>query len=159
MELRGPYRYQIAVRGDSYAVTNELGGATFLVPVRGPGPKLYTFSTAGRLVYVGKTVRSMRARMRLGFKAKGAHGYYGYDWRHALARTDLHIWCLGETAKDTEALSLECIEAEVAFLCRSVYGQWPLYQTEIHFHESTQEHRDLARRVFALFVPQQHARD
>jgi hypothetical protein len=155
MELRGPYRYRVAVRCGGYDVTNEIGGATFLAPVTQPGPKLYTFSVDGRLIYIGQTTQDMATRMRLGFRAEGAHGYYGYGWRRALAKADLHVWCLDQIAEQKECPSLECIEAEVVLLCRNVYGQWPSYQTEIHFHESTQEHRDLARRVFALFAPPQ----
>ena len=43
------------------------------------------------------------------------------------------------------------VEAEVVFLIRSA-GQWPLHQTEIHFHPSTQIHRDAAASVMAHYT-------
>jgi hypothetical protein len=155
VQLRGPYQYSVTVRDTGgYAVTNQNGGNTFLAPVAQRGPKLYAFSSGGRLVYIGQTIQGMAARMRLGFQADGTGGYYGYGWRQALTEADLYIWCLDQAPEEKEVLALECIEAEIVFLCRSVYGQWPSYQTEIHFHESTQEHRDLAAQVFALFNQQ-----
>jgi hypothetical protein len=44
---------------------------------------------------------------------------------------------------------LETVEAEVVFLIRCA-GQWPRGQTEIHFHPSEKEHRDLAAKIVKL---------
>jgi len=41
----------------------------------------------------------------------------------------------------------ETIEAEVVFLYRQESGQWPQEQTEIHFHPSSNIHRQCARQV------------
>lgn len=151
MRLCGPYHYRVTVRDDGgYNVRNQNGGETFLAPATERVPKLYAFSSAGRLLYIGQTVQSMAARMRLGFQADGMNGYYGFAWRDALPEADLHIWCLDQAGEE-EVLALECIEAEVVFRCRSVCNQWPSYQTEIHFHKSSDEHRDLAAQIFALF--------
>jgi len=38
------------------------------------------------------------------------------------------------------------VEAEIVFLVRSA-GQWPIGQTEIHFHPSGNEHRELATTI------------
>ena len=56
------------------------------------------------------------------------------------------IWRLdGEIAncKDVE----KTVEAEVTFLIRKLFGQWPKYQTEIHFHQSDDEHRNAAKMI------------
>ncbi len=152
MQLSQPYQYVIsALSGGGYSVKGQSGGNTFVAPVTQRGPKLYIFSSDSRLLYVGQTVQGMAARMRLGFQADGSSGYYGYGWRQALSQADLHIWCLDGATEDEEALALECIESEVVYLCRNLYGQWPAHQTEIHFHESTQEHRRLAESIFSLF--------
>ena len=152
MQLSKPYQYVISVvSGGGYSVRGQNGEYTFLAPVTHRGPKLYTFSSDSCLLYVGQTVQGMAARVRLGFQADGSSGYYGYGWRQALSKVDLHIWCLDDTTEGEEALALECIESEVVYLCRSVYGQWPAHQTEIHFHESTNEHRQLAESIFSLF--------
>jgi hypothetical protein len=45
---------------------------------------------------------------------------------------------------------IETVEAEVVFLIRSK-GQWPLFQTEIHFHESSEQHRMIAAAIIGHF--------
>jgi hypothetical protein len=49
-------------------------------------------------------------------------------------------------------LDIETIEAEVVFLIRAA-GQWPTHQTEIHFHESNEEHRAIAHSIMARYNP------
>jgi phospholipase/lecithinase/hemolysin len=48
-------------------------------------------------------------------------------------------------------LDIETVEAEVVFLIRCA-GQWPQYQTEIHFHPSTAVHRDIAASIIARYA-------
>ncbi|WP_305809178.1 hypothetical protein, partial [Staphylococcus epidermidis] len=43
-------------------------------------------------------------------------------------------------------LDIETIEAEVVYLIRQA-GQWPRFQTEIHFHPSGDEHRQWALTI------------
>ena len=93
----------------------------------------------------------MSARMRLGFKADGTGGYWGYSWRKTLSKATLHIWCLEGATEEEELKALECIESEVIFSYRLTHNQWPKYQTEIHFHESTGEHRNLASAIIQSF--------
>lgn len=47
-------------------------------------------------------------------------------------------------------LDVETIEAEIVFMIREM-GQWPLYQTEIHFHPSNSDHRDIAKAIVSRY--------
>jgi hypothetical protein len=42
------------------------------------------------------------------------------------------------------------VEAEVVFLIRCA-GQWPPFQTEIHFHASDPVHRQVAAKIVATY--------
>ncbi|MBT3933317.1 MAG: hypothetical protein HOF35_03565 [Bacteroidetes bacterium] len=46
----------------------------------------------------------------------------------------------------------EAIEAEVAYFCRDISGHWPMYQQEIHFHQSNEMHRKLAKKIYEWAV-------
>ncbi len=48
-------------------------------------------------------------------------------------------------------LDIETVEAEVVYRIRHA-GQWPQYQTEIHFHESKRVHRDVAASILGHYV-------
>ena len=61
----------------------------------------------------------------------------------------MDVWC-HEDAPEQSTLDIETIEAEVVFLIRGA-GQWPLHQTEIHFHPSTQLQRDMAAAIMAHY--------
>src|SRR5712692_5507731 len=129
MNLQGPHTYEISVKGeDGYSLVGPNGVANFVSPVTKRGPKLYVFSDNGRLIYIGQTVQGMSARMRLGFKADGTGGYWGYSWRKTLQKASLHIWCLEGAPEEEELDALECIESEVVFLYRQTFAQWPTYQ-------------------------------
>jgi hypothetical protein len=108
-------------------------------------PKLYVVVAKGEVIYVGITKRKMRERLYGGWNANGKNGYHGYAFRHTHTEADLYVWC-HEDAQESSSLDLETVEAEVAFLIRSD-GQWPCGQTEIHFHPSGKEHRDLAASI------------
>lgn len=149
MKLRGPFVYQISVEeGDWYSVVSAEGKHNFVAPVTTRGPKIYVFAHENALIYIGQTVQGMSARMRLGFKANGTGGYWGYRWRRELEKAALQIWVLDDCPEEDEFHALECIESEVVYLYRYAFSQWPKFQTEIHFHESNQEHRALARQIF-----------
>jgi hypothetical protein len=100
-------------------------------------------------IYVGQTMQSIAARLRMGFTAKGNAGYHGYAWRRKYKRVDLDIWILKGAKK--KKLHLETIEGEVVYLIRHHLGQWPAWQTEIHFHRSTDKHRELASKIYQAF--------
>ncbi len=65
---------------------------------------------------------------------------------------DLDIWCLFGASSNSAATELECVEAEVVFLARQKFKQWPEFQTEIHFHRSRQFHRDAADRILQHLI-------
>ncbi len=153
MHLQGPAVFTISVTAlDAYAVVNESGGPTFVAPATTRCPKLYVFADGDKLLYVGQTVQSMSARMRMGFKADGSGGYYGYRWRHSLNVAQCHVWFLQGVPEEEEVRALECIESEVVFAYRQQFDQWPIFQTEIHFHESKPEHRALAQDILRRFA-------
>lgn len=158
MKLQGPFVYEVSVDKDGkHSVTGPNGKRHFVFPVTQRRPKLYAFVHESKLIYVGQTKQSMSARMRDGFKQVKKNGYSGYGWlRSTIRKTALYVWCLDGvrgTEKQAEA-ALECIESEVVFLCRSYDGQWPSHQTEIHFHQTTAEHRRLATEVLQEFSEQ-----
>jgi hypothetical protein len=99
---------------------------------------------------VGITKQSIRARLRLGWTAKGDGGYYGYAWRHSFTSANLDIWCHTNPENDNDCLAIETVEAELVYLIRHA-GQWPLFQTEIHFHPSTEVHRAAAATIGARY--------
>ncbi len=149
MNLSNPYVYEISREGnDSYSVVGSDKVTNFIAPVTNRGPKIYVFSENKDLLYIGQTIQGMSARIRLGFKADGTGGYWGYKWRNTISKATLHIWCVEDLTEEDELRSLECIESEVIFLYRTTFKQWPKYQTEIHFHESNEEHRKHAMTIF-----------
>jgi len=91
--------------------------------------KLYVVKTGDEFSYVGITSQAMSARFRYGFNPNTATGYHGYAWRH-LDEIDLYVWPARWLGRD----QIEAIEAELVFLIREATGRWPIYQTEIHFH-------------------------
>lgn len=150
MRLTGPERYRLAFDAERFAVTCPQGTPRFSELCRSKQHKLYVASTQERPIYVGITQQDMRARLRYGWKASGANGYHGYAWRRALTEAELDIWVQQDPA--ASIVDLETIEAEVVFLIRT-RGQWPLYQTEIHFHPSTEAHRAVAQAIVAHYFP------
>jgi hypothetical protein len=114
-------------------------------------PKLYVISVAGHShpVYVGITKQSMSNRLRLGWAANGKNGYHGYAWRRHFFAATMDIWCQLD-AVEGDCLDIETMEAELVYLIRQA-GQWPAYQTEIHFHRSTEVHREVAATIGARF--------
>lgn len=150
MELTGPDSFDLHFDARTFSVRSGDAPGKFSSRAQSKIPKLYVVSSAGQLVYVGITKQPIRSRLRLGWAAKGETGYYGYAWRYALTAATLHVW-YDEAALDRSCRNVETVEAEVAFLVRCA-GQWPLYQTEIHFYPSTEAHRRQARRIVDFVV-------
>lgn len=88
----------------------------------------------------------MQERFRAGWQAKGKNGYHGYRWRHDLKTANVDVWLL----ENSDKKDVEAIEAEIVFLVRKD-GQWPVGQTEIHFHISNEKHREIAQRIFSHY--------
>jgi hypothetical protein len=145
MQVTGPDRYKLSFDAKAFTVECAKGTAKFSGSATTRKPKLYVVSVEEAPIYVGVTKQPMRNRLRFGWSAKGAHGYYGYAFRHKLKEANLDVWT-HDDAPDNSKLDIETVEAEVVFLIRSA-GQWPLHQTEIHFHPSTEEHRQIARQM------------
>jgi hypothetical protein len=146
MKLNGPHRYHLTITDGSAAVVAPDGTSHFVVPATTKGiPKLYVASKDGALLYVGITTQSMSVRLRMGLTADGSHGYHGYSWGKKNHTIRLDIWYFDEG--DVTSTDLEAIEAEVVFLYRKEFDQWPCEQTEIHFRPSGVAHRECARQI------------
>jgi hypothetical protein len=143
-------RYKLMFDATALTVRCPKGTAKFSGQATSKLPKLYIASSMGRPVYVGITKQSMRSRLRLGWTADGASGYYGYAWRHGLTEADLDVWCQTDPPVENSCVDLETVEAEIVYLIRKS-GQWPPFQTEIHFHQSNAEHRRVAEAIGAKF--------
>jgi len=150
MKLEHAQRYRLYTHNDSCSVLGLDDVRHFTAPATMHVPKLYVVSRNGIPVYVGITSQSMATRLRLGFQADGKHGYHGYRWRNQ-RRLTLDVWRLAGASPKRALAELECIEAEVVFLTRTKFDQWPEFQTEIHFHQSTSFHRNAAKRIIQYF--------
>ena len=148
MRLAGPVHCNLQFNSTTFRMSSATGEDELSRELRACRPKLYVVVSRGRIIYVGITNQPMRARLRLGWTATGKGGYYGYAFRHHLKRATLLVWFHTRRAGEAPMRDLETIEAEVAYLVRR-RGQWPTFQTEIHFHRSSAAHRKVARSVVA----------
>jgi len=146
MKFEHAQRYRLDTRSDSYTVIGPDGASHFSAPATSRIPKLYVISRAGVPGYIGITTQSISSRLRYGLRAIGQHGYHGYRWRNQRGLA-LDIWCLTDARPKRASIEIQSIEAEVVFLIRKKFDQWPEFQTEIHFYPSTPFHRDAAARV------------
>ena len=152
MKIEGPETYELSIIPKSFTVlcknrTNRFSGLAI-----NDRPKLYIVSVESKPIYVGLTRQAVRSRLRYGMKANGKNGYHGYAWRHDYKSVTLSIWCHVD-APERSVVDIETVEAEVVFLIRPHLGQWPASQTEIHFHPSNAEHRQVAKKIFDHFSP------
>mgnify|MGYP007099590537 CR=1 FL=1 len=109
-------------------------------------PKLYIVKHQAKIAYVGVTSQSITNRIRYGLIAKGKHGYHGYLWKDLKEELTILIWCFpGELPKSK---LVESVEAEVVFTIRNHTGQWPNFQTEIHFHNTIEEEKKMAQLIY-----------
>jgi len=155
MNLVGPEIYTLDVpeqtAGSTYVLRCSNGSNKFSgLCSRLNTTKIYIVSFENRVVYVGVTGQRMSTRLRLGFTATGQSGYHGYKWRRSPAAFKLHVWALNDFEDDDAKRHVETIEAEVVFRVR-LSGQWPEFQTEIHFHPSDPRHRALADQICQHF--------
>ena len=147
MRLYGPFTYRITFNCKGITnVKGPTGQRNFSGQASLKTPKLYIISSVNKPLYVGETRQRVNDRLRGGFKASGEHGYYGYDWRRNLSEANVDVWV--HEGRDTKTKrEIETIEAEVVFLIRKEFGQWPAHQTEIHFHPSEAIHREEAKKI------------
>lgn len=151
MRISGPDRYKLSFTPASFSVLCPKGTAKFSGIATSKKPKLYIVSVDEKPIYVGVTKQSLRNRLRLGWNTVGESGYYGYAWRHHLTEANIDVWCHEDAPDKNSSFDIETVEAEVVFLIRSE-GQWPLHQTEIHFHSSTPTHRNIAALVMSRYA-------
>lgn len=157
MNLQGPARFKVTYTPDKASIVCERGTPRFSGDTSGSKPKLYVFSRVNIPIYVGATVRSMGARLRNGWTAAGEGGFYGYRFRHEGSQVDLDVWADIDPVRQRDSgmrsgSDIETIEAEIVYLFRHRTGQWPAYQTEIHFYQSNADHRREAEKVMAHYV-------
>ncbi len=149
MRIEGPEIYKLTLTPTAFTVLCAKGTDKFSGLARNDLPKLYIVSISGKPMYVGYTKRDVRSRLRDGWNATGQHGYHGYSWRHGSDNAVLSVWCHMDAVERNE-IDIETVEAEVVFLIRSA-GQWPEFQTEIHFHPSTPVHRKVAADIMSHY--------
>ena len=145
------HRYRVRLK-DGRVEHVELEGSQsrgFRAPATGKKlPKLYVIVHGKQVVYVGYTVQPMATRIHQGLQASGKHGYHGYAWK-TLTNLELVVWFFpGARAEQVEA-----IEAELVYLLRKSTGQWPGFQTEIHFHRVSERDKTMAKRLLASILP------
>ncbi|MEI4481163.1 MULTISPECIES: hypothetical protein [unclassified Phyllobacterium] len=149
MQIIGPERYALTYTPKDFAILCSNGTSQFSGIAISTMPKLYIASIAGKPVYVGITKQRLQKRLRFGWKAAGKGGYHGYKWRDFDGVADLHVW--GHTdALERDVRDIETVEAEVVYLIRKK-GQWPEFQTEIHFYKSSAVHRQVAADIMAHY--------
>lgn len=146
MKLIGPDRFSLMFDASRFEICAPDGSNKVRGRAADSDTKLYVFSVDSEPIYVGVTKRPLRTRLRYGWTANGKSGYHGYAFRRSLRSADLHVWYLEGRENVDPLLDAETIEAEVVFLLRWL-GQWPKYQTEIHFHPSERRHRELATQI------------
>ncbi len=150
MQIERLGRYKLSFDNKRFTVQCPLGTDKFSGLATSDLPKLYVVSSNNQPVYVGITKQSIRNRLRFGWSATGKNGYHGYAWRSEMSEAVLDIWCHRDPPVEQACLDIETIEAEVVYLIRRA-GQWPLFQTEIHFHASSEEHRLWASTILETF--------
>lgn len=148
MKIDGPERYKLTFDADKFVVTCSRGTPKFSGLSTRRLPKLYVVSFNAKLIYVGITRQPMRSRFRGGWTADGENGYHGYAWRKTYTEAVLDIWCHEDAPLQNSDRDMETIEAEVVYLARREGGQWPEGQTEIHFHPSSAQHRQIAETIW-----------
>lgn len=140
MEISGPEHFKLTFDAKKFTA-NFSGLANTKLP------KLYVVVAKGKPIYVGVTRQTMRQRLYAGWNASGKNGYHGYAWRRPpRTEADLYVWCHSDAPMGPSE-DLETVEGEVVYMIRNADGQWPSGQTEIHFHQSGKEHRELAVRI------------
>lgn len=147
------YRYSVSLKKHkiSSLKREEKGGKirkvrTFQKPVtKAKLPKIYLIKQESDIVYVGATSQGIRNRLRYGLQAKGRGGYHGYAFK-GLNQFDMFIWIF----PNEKPKIIETIEAEIVYLIRNKTGEWPKYQTEIHFHNATKKEKKVANLIYKV---------
>lgn len=178
MQLKGPKTYHVRIgdkKGDDkrkkiVSVHNCRGKETRFSTKEGE-LKLYVVSSKNKPLYVGGTKQPFRRRLYYGLTAKGENGYSGYLWRDDLKEVTIRIWNISFKKEDFEKMKddpsiiragkdkkrrkdilLETVESEVVLLIQQEFKQWPKYQSEIHFHQSNDAHKEAAQKIVSHYL-------
>lgn len=136
------YVYKIKVKeNEIVSVLANDGTKHFVAPVTKKGKKIYLVGKNGLIHYIGITKQSMSSRIRYGVKPNHKSGYHGYKWLKENGNHSLIIWTFNDD------VDVEAVEAEIVHFFRVQHDQWPKYQTEIHFHATTNKERSLAKTI------------
>jgi hypothetical protein len=151
LRLEPPQDFDLLLTSDGkYTLRSNGVTCRFSQPASTRGiAKLYTLSSGAALLYVGIAEQPMSSRLSYGFRANGRGGYYGYKWKTLRHSLRLSVWTAVSLEFRDTLRELETVEAEVAFLCRQLSGQWPQFQNEIHFYASNEGHREAAQVIYA----------
>ena len=166
MKFSPPESWSLTIQPKGYRIE---GTRSFSGKCCSRDPKLYVFCDRGNVVYVGICRRPISSRLRDGFTAKGKGGYHGYAFRRPEAIREhggtltLRIWTHEDPVPEKRGrrnvvnkdgtkrwslLDVEKVEAELVFLIRQHTGNWPRYQTEIHFSQPLDRHQAAAEEIF-----------
>lgn len=150
-------RYEIEI-ADSACRCIEVNGRKtkhFVAPDTKPGiQKLYVVKDGKDICYVGITSQPIGSRLRIGFIDSGHYGYHGYKWKDKLERAELLIWTFPDLTREC----VEAIEAELVYYIREKTDSWPKYQMEIHFHEASEEERQVAKSILEVCLGEEIGR-
>lgn len=138
------YIYQISVKNRRIVkVISPNKKNHFEAPATGNASKLYIVADAHDILYVGITKQPIRNRLRIGQNPNESTGYHGYKWLSAEGEYSLLIYI------DSQSDDLEAVEAEVVYNIRKEEHQWPKFQNEIHFHNTNEKQKKLARNIYS----------
>lgn len=112
--------------------------------------KIYILKLGTDIIYIGITKSKLSNRFRYGLAAIGANGYHGYKWKELASKgessdIDLFVYLFKNNEKNE---NIEAIEGEIAYLVRNKKGDWPKYQTEIHFHPKSAKEVKIAEKIY-----------
>ncbi|MCS3418636.1 hypothetical protein M2399_003811 [Pseudomonas sp. BIGb0450] len=152
MNVTSVGRYKLGFNSTSFTIECPFGTPKFSGLATSNLPKLYAICVDDYSypIYIGMTKQPIRNRLRLGWSANGNNGYHGYAWRKYFTTATLDLWCHTDPSAGNGSVDIETVEAELVYLIRQA-GQWPLFQTEIHFHRSSEVHRNVAAGIGAHY--------
>lgn len=141
------YWYRLDVdQGKLKNIIAPSGKKHFEKPATLKGDKIYLIIDNKQIVYVGKTKQPIRNRLRIGENPDTKTGYHGYKWLEKDGCYTLAIIII------ENKYSSEAIEAEIVYNIRKHEDQWPLFQTEIHFHNVNAEQKKLAKDIYMFIM-------
>jgi len=147
VEIKQIYWYKLDVdQGKLKNIIAPSGKKHFEKPATLKVDKIYLIVDSKQIVYVGKTKQPIRNRLRIGENPASKTGYHGYKWLEKDGCYTLAIIII------ENKYSSEAIEAEIVYNIRMHEDRWPLFQTEIHFHNVDAEHKKVAKDIYMFIM-------